>query len=146
MSSKDKDLGFKEIVTNFKKLSGVTIKIGIQADAGSNQVTGEKVVDYAYLNEFGTNKIPQRSFIRSTFDEQNKNWYKAAADINITGNILADLKKIGVQATNDITKKIDTTYYPPNSPFTIAKKGSSKPLIDTGQMRASVKYVIEGLL
>lgn len=32
--------------------------------------------------------------------------------------------------------------WPPNSPVTIARKGSSRPLIDTGNMRNSIIYVL----
>ena len=31
----------------------------------------------------------------------------------------------------------------PNAPLTIELKGSSHPLIDTGQMRQSITYVVE---
>lgn len=33
--------------------------------------------------------------------------------------------------------------WPPNSPKTIAKKGSSRPLIDTGTLRKAITYVIK---
>jgi hypothetical protein len=33
---------------------------------------------------------------------------------------------------------------PPNSPVTIALKGSSKPLIDTGEMRGAVTWKVDG--
>ena len=39
-----------------------------------------------------------------------------------------------------IQKEITNLKEPPNSPATIAKKGSSNPLIDSGDMRKSVKW------
>lgn len=32
--------------------------------------------------------------------------------------------------------------WPPNAPYTIKKKGSSQPLIDTGEMRKAITYVV----
>jgi hypothetical protein len=32
---------------------------------------------------------------------------------------------------------------PPNSPVTVALKGSSKPLIDSGEMRGAVTYKVD---
>lgn len=32
--------------------------------------------------------------------------------------------------------------WPPNTPYTIKKKGSSQPLIDTGEMRKAITYVV----
>ena len=34
--------------------------------------------------------------------------------------------------------------WPPNAPSTIKRKGSSRPLIDTGQLRRAITYVIRG--
>jgi hypothetical protein len=32
---------------------------------------------------------------------------------------------------------------PPNSPVTVALKGSSKPLIDSGELRGAVTYKVD---
>jgi hypothetical protein len=32
--------------------------------------------------------------------------------------------------------------WPPNAPSTIARKGSDRPLIDTGQLRRAITYVV----
>ena len=50
------------------------------------------------------------------------------------------LDGIGIVAESDIKQKISSIYSPPNAPSTIAKKGSSKPLIDSGFMLASVSH------
>ena len=33
--------------------------------------------------------------------------------------------------------------WPPNAPATVARKGSARPLIDTGQLRRAITYVVE---
>lgn len=42
-----------------------------------------------------------------------------------------------------IQKEIVNGDFVPNSPETIKRKGSDKPLIDTGRMRQSINYVIQ---
>jgi hypothetical protein len=57
------------------------------------------------------------------------------------GTVLA---KLGIVAQGDIQGEITSLMTPPNSPVTIALKGSSKPLIDTGEMRGAVTWKVDG--
>lgn len=50
------------------------------------------------------------------------------------------LHKVGVVAVGMVQKYMTDLRDPPNAPSTIAKKGSSNPLIDSGAMRQSVHY------
>ena len=52
------------------------------------------------------------------------------------------LKAIGVFQKGLIQEKIKSGDFEPNAPSTIAKKGSDKPLIDTGTMRQSVNFAV----
>ena len=52
------------------------------------------------------------------------------------------LKEIGIFQKDLIQEKITEGSYEPNAASTIRRKGSSKPLIDTGRMRQSVNYEI----
>jgi hypothetical protein len=42
----------------------------LRIEAGIFEDAGEEVLEKAYSNEYGTKHIPERSFIRSTFDEE----------------------------------------------------------------------------
>jgi len=42
--------------------------------------------------------------------------------------------------TNQIKRAIANREFVPNAPATIRKKKSSTPLVDTGQLRASITY------
>lgn len=53
------------------------------------------------------------------------------------------LGKVGVVAVAMVQKYMTDLSSPPNAPSTIKKKGSSKPLIDSGAMRQSVTFKIE---
>ncbi len=45
--------------------------------------------------------------------------------------------------TDQMVKAIDTGVKPANAPSTVAHKGSSKPLIDTGQLKNSIEWEIQ---
>lgn len=104
---------------------------------------------YASQNEFGSysDHIPARPFLRTTFegDKLEKINKKAQQFLNecAENNRGAEdyLNKIGLYAAGLVQENItkgDFTPNPPNSPLTIAIKGSSKPLIDTGTMRRAL--------
>ena len=94
--------------------------------------------------------IPERSFIRSTFDELEKAWSDYALNLVkklIAGKMTAEelTNKVGARMQRDIQRTIRNLSYPPNSPITVNNKKSSNPLIDTGKLRQSVTYkVVKG--
>lgn len=149
MKIKDTDKGFLAIKKALLKLKKKEIKVGIHEGAGKNAKTGTLIVDYAIANEYGTNKIPERSFMRSTYEEKEKQWNKALdrivggiveGDVN---NIEQKISFVAEQMVNDIKDKIDSNIPPPLSEATIKRKGSSKTLIDTGIMKTSITYKVE---
>jgi hypothetical protein len=62
--------------------------------------------------------------------------FKDVVDQKLT--TLQALDQIGIYGIKLVVEKIDSQIPPPNAPATIAKKGSSTPLIDTGQMRQTL--------
>lgn len=90
--------------------------------------------------------IPERSFIRATFDEKSDEigeHAEAAVTAIINGtDVSKALTLTGQYIEGEIKRKIGSGPFTPNSPATIRKKKSSKPLIDTGHMRQSVRYEI----
>jgi hypothetical protein len=152
MNYTDVDKGFKALEKRLKEFKKAVIKVGIQGREALNKNNGETIVTYATANEFGTttagvNKnivIPQRSFIRSTTDKKN-GWKKEIEQaynniIDGKDTALAAIAKVGIIARDDIKQTITDGVSPPNAEFTIKKKKSSHPLIDTGVMRNSVSY------
>jgi hypothetical protein len=144
----DKDLGLREIKRNLKEYKKTIIKVGIQSNAGFNKNTS--IIKYATANEFGTDIIPERSFIRSTADEKKEEWY-SFIDKGLT-EVTEGKKKplqvlglLGIKARDDIKEKIGSNIKPENAESTKLKKAGSKTavtttLIDTGVMRNSVNY------
>lgn len=115
-------------------------------------------INKAIWNEFGTKggasgggwggPIPERPFLRNAI-KNNEHSYKiaigkgAAAILRGETSTEAVLDKLGQKAMQDVRKEISSLKDPPNSPVTIARKGSSKPLIDTGEMRNAVSYEVK---
>ena len=126
--------------------------------------SGTVNVDKAFYNEFGTSgsgtifysrgvvgfggPIPERPFMRNSA-RNNRNKYKkgmkAAAPKILRGetSLKTVLSKLGIMMQNDIQQEITSLRSPPNAPLTVLIKGSSNPLIDSDEMRASVTWKID---
>lgn len=91
--------------------------------------------------------IPSRPFMRSSFDENMGKIDKFAQDA-IARAVIAKisfrqaLDLIGQKMTGLIQRKIVSGPWTPNAPSTIKKKKSSRPLIDTGRLRQSIRHVV----
>lgn len=104
---------------------------------------GTFVADVAKNNEFGTLKIPSRPFFRNAIENNTKKWINfLAKDLVKSENAAMSYNRLGEVARGDIVKSINQTNSPANSPITIEAKGSSKPLIDTGFLRANVTFKV----
>lgn len=90
--------------------------------------------------------IPERSFLRATFDEKEQEIGEKADSVVAAAVNGADvgqaLELAGQYIEGEIKRKIGNGPFVPNSPATIKKKRSSKPLIDDGHMISSVRYKI----
>lgn len=128
-----------------KELGQLEVRIGIQRGEGSED--GVDLVDIAMFNELGTIHIPSRPFLRDSVDangDKINSFLQSMKKEILRGNSAEDvLKKIGVFQKGLIQEQIVKGNFVPNSPATIRKKGSDRPLVDTGRMRQSINYVIQ---
>lgn len=117
---------------------------GIQAGAVNE---GLQVAEYAAWNEFGTRSIPARPFMRNYVDNNTDRLIRFMAN-GVTQISLGNattmglLNALGLEMQNGIKRSITGGDFAPNAPYTIQKKGSNKPLIDTGIMLNSVTFAI----
>lgn len=152
----DKDLGLNRIIRTLNKdLDGVVVKVGVQAKdkavrrgkGGSIRNTDQPLAVIAAIHEFGLGDMPQRSFLRSAYDENLPmidKMIQRVADGAVFGlGTNAALNQLGNVVQGMVQRKIVDGPFVPNSPATIKRKKSSKPLIDTGHLRQSIRYVIE---
>lgn len=88
--------------------------------------------------------IPERSFIRGTIDARRNQIRKTAkrlgeAILHGRMDTRRALQLLGVFVEGEIKSRISRGIPPPLKQATIDRKGSSTPLINTGQLRASVE-------
>jgi hypothetical protein len=144
----DRDLGYKRFIRNLEALGKADpiIEVGVRASTA-----GADLVLIATVNEFGSanGHVPERSFIRSTADE-NREKYGRLSQRAVTrgidkgvGEFERELGKVGAVMAGDVQRKIITLSRPPNAPSTIAKKGSDSPLVDTGRLGQSIDFVVK---
>lgn len=147
----DRDKGFKKIVKSMKDLGLKGVNAGIPEGAPS--VKGVSVAEYGYWNETGVKakgsgwKIPPRPFMRGWVDshkEEIKSFMQSLAQRIADGKTDSDtaLKVLGIYAESGIRKHIKSGSFTENAPSTVKQKGSSRPLIDTGTLRNSIRYEI----
>jgi hypothetical protein len=131
----------------------ISITVGVHADAGAEghrpaNDTGAgravTVADVATWNEFGTGSIPQRSFIRAWFDESQdfiRETLRSQMALVAQGKLTADkaAERVALACEGSMKKRISRGVPPPNAAETIRRKGSSKPLINTGQLRNAIR-------
>ena len=120
---------------------GVGVVVGLLGDSGAHE-GGTSIVEVATYNEFGTRNIPERSFLRSTYEENKDEWI---SDLMQRYQSNKKMDGLGMRMKRDVQKKITELSAPPNSEATIRKKKSSNPLIDTGLMRQSINYKVRNL-
>lgn len=155
----DKDNGLRALVERVGSLSKAAVKVGVLADKGdeAKRVADEEptavsvtVLEVATIHEFGAPaaNIPARSFLRATVDEQSSSiradQHKLAIAV-LSGKLdmRRALDQLGARVAAKIQQKIARGIEPALQPRTIARKGSSKPLVDTGQLRQSVTWEVE---
>lgn len=157
----EKDLGWGKLKDQVLKLSqgGAFCVVGVQGrEASSAHVKSQLTVGtIANVHEFGkvihhksgrVTRIPARSFIRAAIDEYEDALQKRATLLG-TGVVLLKftahqaLELLGMYTVGVMQQRIANRIAPPNRPRTIAAKGSSVPLIDSGQLRGSITYKVE---
>jgi hypothetical protein len=147
------DRKWRELKRQIPQIAGAVVTVGIQSDAGAGQ-DGTPIAAYAAFNEFGTSgggwggPIPARPFLGGSFDDNRDKWGRAgdvAINKALTGEMDfgAGLAILGTIAQQDIQAKIASGDFAPNAPLTVAIKGSSQPLIDTGAMRQAIRYEVQ---
>lgn len=157
---KSKDMGYNQIVATFKQMAKAHTLVGLPG-VGSPQVmipatptspakpAGFTVAALGVVHEFGvpSRGIPSRPFMRQTWDrhgESTKRLIRQMFKLLMTNKIklYPAMGKIGAYYEGQVKTTIRNGVFQSNTAATLAKKKSSKPLIDTGLMRASVTHKV----
>lgn len=142
----DRDQGYAALVSALEEIgnSDAAVFVGLPAESADAET-----IIAAASNEFGTERIPERSFLRSTVDENAGAYMLDLAEAIVSvaegkgSNLTTVLKKTGQRVSDDVKKKIVALDTPANAESTISQKGSDNPLIDTGRLLQSITYKVE---
>lgn len=126
-------------------------EVGIFEDAMyPDDPRGLTVAMVGFWNEYGTPNarypVPERPFMRRGV-AKIKPQYNSLVRSAIKPGLVIDralVIKAAQLVQGSIQHEITVLRDPPNSPYTVALKGSDNPLIDTGKLRQSITYRITG--
>ena len=162
---RDIDRGWAQLKKNLPEIAGAHVKVGFPTDVGKKTKKPGKnqkaedldeqltVALVAWWQEFGTKnqdgstRMPSRSFLRSTHDENLRKLKRVKQALVL--KMLDGEMTIGQAVTilgewmvDKVRAKIVNLSSPANAASTIAQKGSSNPLVDIGQMLGEVTYEV----
>jgi hypothetical protein len=135
----------RKFFRELKKLQDLEVQVGFQGD--QKYEDGTSIAEVAAYNEFGSSDTPERPFMRQSF-ENHEAELKAGCEaanrvVNSGGSAEQALQQLGTLAKGLVQDEIVNGGFAPNAESTIQKKGSERPLIDSGTMRESVNFVIK---
>lgn len=151
-----KDGPWRRILAAVNDLDDSYVKVGVLAETGdSEHGEGESgditILELAAIHEFGSPAagVPERSFIRRTF-QNSEDWLpqfqSKLAKAVIQGKISHEraLEILGKKCVDEVKNTITEGegVPPPLEQSTIDAKGSSRPLVDTGQLVNSISYEV----
>ena len=102
----------------------------------------------ARVNEVGNprNNVPARPFMRAAIKRIRDGFRPLLADLyeGLEGGLTAEnAAELGDYAAFIVSDTIKGWTQPPNAPSTIARKGFNDPLVETGEMRDSVRVWVK---
>lgn len=145
-----------------RQMNASVVTVGIHEEEGAVQHEQEDnfgegfgqssstvtVAEIGTIHEFGLG-VDERSFIRGWADENeaaNKKRLRKIADAVVAGYISSPrmgLERFGLLAVGEIQSRIADGIAPQLAASTVERKGSSVPLIDSGQLRSSITHRVE---
>ena len=145
-----KDMGKAKIERELRAARKLVALVGIPSDAKRHEDNPNiGLAEIAFIMEKGStvNNIPQRPFMQQTRIMNEKKvagLSKKYLSAITTGKMSAmdAIKKLGASYEGAMKKIFLTGSFAPDAPATARRKKSSRPLIDTGLLRQSIKYKV----
>jgi len=148
------DKRWRELVAKIgKEMANKGVRVGVLAEKGGNEDRdGITMIELAAIHEFGSQAagIPERSFIRSAFEGSTSEHAQRIMMGKTIKGVIEDrmtpdqaLEMLGLWGVSRIKKGIKAGIDPANADSTVAKKGSSKPLVDTGRLLNAINHKVE---
>jgi phage gpG-like protein len=129
---------YNQINRKLQQLQNTSIVVGVLGNSDS------EILKRAVFTEFGTNKMPAWRWLYKSLNKMRPDYPRIVGQIlsNVLANREINLNPIGIWSVGKVKEMIGIITTPRLSYSTIAMKGSSKPLINTGQMRNSISFEI----
>lgn len=156
---------FAELEAKLKEVKSTDILVGIPAaDSAVKDGNTVYLADIATINNFGSQaaNIPARPFgsnLMENYGSEIKKFYTKEVGDSLKGKrpMKQALNRIGFIASGFMKQNLSTGKWAPNAPITIfggwmsrggksffvKGKKSAKPLIDTGEMRRAITWVLK---
>ena len=129
------------------QLVGKPAKLRVGFLENATYPDGTPVAMVAAIQDFGAPRagIPPRPFFRNMIAAKQKEWPGAIAALlkQKKWDAAAALDVAGAAIAGQLRQSIVDTNSPPLAESTIRRKGSSKPLVDTGHMLNSISHEVE---
>lgn len=123
-----------------------TLEVGFME--GATYPDGTSVPMVAAIQNFGAPAagIPPRPFFSNMVREKSPQWGDDLAALLKASKYDANqaMNLMGEHIASELQDSINDTNSPPLAKATVDAKGFSKPLIDTGHMKNSVQYAVDG--
>lgn len=143
-------------LAELEKAKRLTLKVGVTKGEAGRRVyeSGDSVVEVAATHEYGTPRVPRRSFLRMPFDVKQGD-LNARTDAEFRkvfdgASTASDgLERLGVEAVNISQQAFRTNGFgnwPSLAESTMeykAEVGKRNPLIMTGTLRQSITWEVE---
>jgi hypothetical protein len=131
----------EELARKLKR--GAVLKVGFLENATYS--SGEKVALIAALNDFGHGTTPPRPFFRNMVADKKGEWPAAIEGLLKKTDYDAEktLSLAGEAIAGQLRQAIADFEGAPLKPATIARKGHSKQLVDSGTMLNAVDFEVE---
>lgn len=134
---------------NFIRKAKIEVGIPAETDAAHAGGTMNSELLYLHCNGSPANNIPPRNVLKAGLGEDGaqkemKKLIRSGMLKAVLGNVegaRAQYEKAGMAGAAAVQAQFGKIP-PPNAPATVARKGSSATLIDTGALRDAITYIV----
>ncbi len=150
---RETDKQLQAVQKSIKELKKIDVLVGIpQEEAGreQNDITNAELL-YIHTNGSPANNIPPRPVVEPAIQDSKEEIGTLLKEAILkalegdTGGAMAGMERAGTQGENAVKGWFTNpkNNWAENAESTKKRKGSSKPLIDTGQLRKSITHVVK---
>lgn len=151
MGVRVKDRGAAKLTKDLKRFQKTqpVVRVGVLGSKAAEDHGGVTTAFIAAAHELGAG-VPRRSWLVDGINENRarirKMWdYALGAAPKGPVILRRQLAVFGALVVGVLQERIAAGILPPLDPRTIRRKGSSVPLIDTGQLRTAITHEVEDI-